>query len=578
MTFFRRIWNALEGDRRLMAASVLCGLLFTALGIVPPLLVGEMIRGLRTDAAANTFVWLGLLVGGVYLLRGVTRYLYGLFSHIAAYRTLDRMLGRVFDHLQQMPPAFLHERHSGNLVARSVGDVQEIEDFIAHGIPESLLALVIPVTMSVVLFVLNWQLALIALAPLPIVAAVSYLIRQRTRTFWSRVRRQFADLSASMQDRLAGLSTVQSFTAEGDSAKRLRGESRRYRDSIIHANAWSLVPAGIIEAASGAGLVLLIVAGYWMTGPSPALRADDAVLVVFVLYLGQIFLPFLRLANLTEQLQKSSASADRVFELLETPPGITNAPDALVPQTLTHEVQFDRVSFAYHSGQPVLRDVSFHIAEGETVALVGVTGVGKTTVCHLLLRFYEVTSGRILIGGYDIRRLQLDFLRRQVAFVSQDVFLFQGSIRDNLLLAKADATDDELHAAADAAHCLEFIDTFPAGFDTVVGERGVRLSGGQKQRIAIARALLKDAPILVLDEATSSVDSETEGLIRDALARITQDRTVLIVAHRHSTIQAADCILVLEEGRIVETGSYDELLQRQGTFARLCRLQQNALW
>jgi ABC-type multidrug transport system fused ATPase/permease subunit len=578
VNFIRRIWDVLEKDRWLMIASVLTGLVFTVLGIIPPLLVGEMVRGLRDDVSSNTFLGLGLLVGGVYLLRGFARYFYGLFSHIASYRTLHRMMGRVFSHLQTMPPSFLNEQHSGNLVARSVGDVQEIEDFIAHGIPETMLAIVIPVTMSIVLFVLNWKLALIALAPLPIVAAVAYIVRKRTLNHWSAVRKKYANLSATMQDHLAGLPTVQSFTAETASANRLERDSRDYRDNIIHANAWSLVPAGIVEAASGAGLVLLIVSGLWMTGTTPALKIDVAELVVFVMYLGQIFQPFLRLANLTEQLHKSSASAQRVFDLLDTPSSITDAPDAAIPESITHTIHFDDVSFGYRESLPVLQNVSFDIPQGESVAIVGMTGVGKTTICHLLLRFYDVNSGRIQIGDHDIRELPLEFLRSQIAFVSQDVFLFQGTIREILLLGNPTATDDELHAASEAAHCSEFINSFPEGFDTVVGERGVRLSGGQKQRVAIARALLKNAPILVLDEATSAVDAKTESLIRDALERVTVGRTVLIVAHRISTIQSADRIVVLENGSVIETGSFEELTANDGPFAKLSRLQKNVLW
>ncbi|MCH8829253.1 MAG: ABC transporter ATP-binding protein [Planctomycetes bacterium] len=534
---------------------------------------------LRLDQPSRGgFLLLGGLVAGIYLLRGGTRYLYGLSSHIAAYRTLHRMMGRVFAHLQRQPPSFLHATHSGELVARSVGDVQEIEDFIAHGIPETMLAIVIPLTMSVVLFILNWQLALIALLPLPIAAVLSYLLTRRVRNYWVGVRRRFAGLSATMQDHLSGLPTVQSFTAEKESAAKIERESRQYRDSIIHANRWSLMPAGIVETASGGGLVLLICAGAWMTGADSRLNVDVADLVVFVMYLGQIFTPFLRLANLTEQLQKSAASAERVFELLDTQPEITDSANAAVPATPAFDIVFDRVQFAYGSNPAVLNGASFEIAAGETVAVAGVTGVGKTTLCHLLLRFYDVNAGEIRLGGHDIRQLPLQYLRSQIAFVSQDVFLFQGTIRENLLLGNPAATDDELHAAAEAAHCLEFIESFPDGFETIVGERGVRLSGGQKQRVAIARALLKDAPVLVLDEATSAVDSETEAVIREALGHAFAGRTVLIVAHRLSTIQAADRIVVLDGGRVVETGTYDELTTADSHFARLCRVQENAIW
>lgn len=570
--FVRQIWKILDRDRHLMYWSVVFGLLFTGLGIVPPLMVREMIRKLQQPKAAGGFLMLGLLIAVVYLLRGATRYLYGLMSHIAAYRTLQRLLTRVYRHLQGLSPSFLDRRHSGNLVARSIGDVEAIEDFIAHGIPETMLALVIPLTMSTVLFVLNWQLALVSLCPLPIVAVLIYLATTRVANYWRRVRGRFADLSALIQDQLSGLKVIQSFVRESHAAAKVERQSRQYRDSIIYANTWSLVPAGIIEAASGAGLVLIVCSAAWLSGPATIEVAD---LVVFLLYLNQIFLPFLRLANLQENLQKAAASAERVFELLETKSTIVDAPDARLPAEERFDVVFDHVDFGYDVRAPVLRSVSFRVEEGETVALVGVTGVGKTTACHLLLRFYDVDSGSIRLGDNDIRNLPLNYLRSCVALVSQDVFLFEGTVRDNLLLGNPQASDEQLRAAAEAAGAEEFILSFPRGYDTLVGERGVRLSGGQKQRVAIARALLKDPPVLLLDEATSAVDADTESLIRDAVMRATAGRTVLIVAHRLSTIMAADRIVVLDEGRVVEAGSFEQLAAAQGCFARLCRLQED---
>ncbi len=573
--FVKRIFKALESDRRLMVWSVIFGLLFSGLGIVPPLIVREMIHRLQRSDVGTGFLGLALLIAGIYLLRGITRYLYGLMSHVAAYRTLHRLMISVYRHLQGMSPAYLDRRHTGNLAARTIGDVEAIEDFIAHGIPESMLAVVIPVTMSVVLFIINWKLALIGLLPLPIVAGLVYYVTTRTRNYWKTVRVRFADLSGRIQDHLSGLAVIQSFRREAEQARRIEDQGRKYRDSIIYANRWSLVPAGLIEAASGAGLVLIV----WATGAMHELQAINvADLVVFLMYLGQIVLPFLRLANLTENLQKAAASAERVFELLDTQPIIVDAADAAIPAEQRFDVEFDHVDFSYEPDVPVLRDVSLSLSEGETVALVGVTGVGKTTACQLLVRFYDVTGGCIRLGGHDIRRLPLGYLRESVAVVSQDVFLFQGTIRENLLIGKPDATDDELQNAVTAANAEEFILSFPDGYQTLVGERGVRLSGGQKQRVAIARALLKDAPVLILDEATSAVDADTEGLIREALVRLTAGRTVLIIAHRLSTILAADRIVVLDEGRVVEVGSYAELVAADGRFSRLCRLQENALW
>lgn len=573
--FVKRIFQVLADDRRLMGWSVLFGLLFTGLGIVPPLLVREMIRKLERGDVEAGFAGLALLIAGIYLLRGLTRYLYGLMSHVAAYRTLHRLMNAVYRHLQRQSPGFVNRTHTGNLTARTIGDVEAIEDFIAHGIPESMLAIVIPVTMSVVLLLINWKLALIALLPLPIVAGLVFYVTTRTRNHWKEVRVRFADLSARIHDHLSGLAVIQSFRREAEQAQLIDRQSGHYRDSIIYANKWSLVPAGLIEAAAGGGLVLIV----WATGRlHGSLEIGVADLVVFLMYLGQIVLPFLRLANLNENLQKAAASSERVFELLDTEPTIVDAPTARIPDTPRFDVEFADVDFHYEPDLPVLRDVSFRIGEGETVALVGATGVGKTTACHLLVRFFEVTGGEIRLGGHDLRTLPLDYLRQNIGLVSQDVFLFEGTIRENLRIGKPDAGDDELRAAAKAANAEEFVLSFPDGYDTLVGERGVRLSGGQKQRIAIARALLKNAPVLVLDEATSAIDAETENLIREALDRLTEDRTVLIIAHRLSTIMAADRIVVLDEGRVIETGTYEELAARNGHFTRLCRLQENALW
>ena len=580
MQFASRIWRALAGDRHLMVLSVICGLLFTALGVIPPLLIRQMILWLREPESAGAFWVLASLMAIVYVLRGVMRYLYGLSSHIAAYRALHRLSVRVYGHLQKMSPSFLNRHHSGNLVARTIGDVEAIEDYIAHGIPESMLAIVIPVTMSVVLFVINPQLALIALAPLPIIAGLVYAIARQSRNMWRGVRSRFAEVSARIQDQLSGLLVIQSFVREELMARRVEEQGREYRDRIIYANRWSLLPAGIIEMASGGGLVLIVWAGGWMQpeGATDAgFHVDVADLVVFLMYLGQIVLPFLRLANLTENLQKASASAERVFELLDTSPEIVDRDGVAAPESPRFDIEFDNVSFAYRDDVPVLTEVSFRVEEGETVALVGVTGVGKSTICHLLVRFYEVTNGLVRLGGSDVRDVPLTWLREHVSLVSQDVFLFEGSIYENLLLGCPEAGREAVEEAIQVAGAEEFIATFPDGLETLVGERGVRLSGGQKQRIAIARALLKDAPVLVLDEATSAVDAETEAKIKMALRRVTEGRTVVVIAHRMSTIKAADRIVVLEDGRVVQNGLFEELMEATGPFTRVCQTREDVL-
>jgi len=572
--FISRIMTLLGESRRLIGWSVFFGLLFTGLGILPPLLVRQMIRWLEADALSGSFLILGLILAAIFLLRGIARYLYGLSSHIAAYQTLHRLTNRVYQRLQGMSPSFLNRHHSGNLVARSVGDVEAIEDFIAHGIPETLLAIVIPITMSIVLLLINWQLALIALIPLPIVAGLMYILQKKTRNYWRGVRSRFAEVSARMLDFISGATVLQSFGQQEQAARKMEEQSRDYRDHIIRANRWSLVPAGVVQVFSGYGTVLVVAAGAWMvsSGAGPRLDVDVADLVVFLMYMGQIFLPFLRLANMTDNIQKAMASAERVFELLDMESDIQDSPTAEVPDDPRFDIQFEQVEFSYNESEPVLQKVSFDVAENEVVALVGETGVGKSTACHLLVRFYDVLAGSIKIGGVDIRSLPLAYLRSQVSFVSQDIFLFEGTIRENLLIGDPDASEEQLTTAVQAAGAESFIKAFPEGLGTVVGERGIRLSGGQKQRVGIARALLKDAPILVLDEATSAIDAETENAIKDAIMRAATGRTVMIIAHRPSTIMAADRIIVLGEGKVVETGSYQELLESDGAFTRLYQL------
>ncbi len=569
--FIKQIWGVLESDRRLIVLSVFCGLLFTGLGILPPLLVREMLLWLQPGSQPGNFTMLALLAASVYAARGVMRYCYGLASHIAAYNTLHRLTNRVYAHLQTMSPSYLNRRHSGNLVARSIGDVDAIEDFIAHGIPETVLAMVIPTTMSVVLLIINWQLALVALLPLPLLAIVMYILRKRTRNYWGHVRKQFATVSALMSDFLNGIKVIQTFQAYQVTAARLQFQSKDYRDKIVHANKWSLVPAGVVEVFSGAGIVCVICAGSWMVteGSHTQLQVSIPDLVVFLMYLGQIFLPFLRLATMTDHIQKAAASAARVFELLEAKADIVDAADARVPLDPCYDITFDNVEFSYQEGESVLAGTTFSIAENEIVALVGETGVGKSTACQLLVRFHDVTQGAVRVGGVDVRELPLDYLRRQIAMVPQEMFLFEGSIRENLLIGKEDATEAELLEAIKQADAIEFVESFVDGLDTIVGERGVRLSGGQKQRVGIARALLKDAPILVLDEATSAVDVETEAAIRQAIQRAATGRTVLIVAHRLATIKTASRIVVLDKGKVVEQGTFAELVEKQGVFCRI---------
>ena len=571
MHALRSLLYLVRDSRKKMGLAIACGLLFAATGLIPPLLIRRLIQwttdGGGTFQALTTITIILLLV---YIVRGLCRYGYGRFSHEVSFNVLHNLMVRVYTHLQSFPHRFFHNQRTGSLIARSINDIEAIEDFIAHGIPEMTIACVLPTAMISVLFYLNWQLALVALLPLPIASWLVYRAVSKVRTEWRPVRERLEELTAQVQDNLSGMSVIKSFVQERTQANEIETRSRRLHNDMLRASTLSFVPVGVIEVTSGVGVVLIVLAGGTMAIGGTVSAAD---LFVFIVYLTQIYQPFLQLANTNDTLQKATVSSERVFELLDIQPDIVSPPDAVRPTEMHWDIVLQDVEFTYQPDRPVLSDVNIQIPEGAMVALVGATGAGKSTVTNLIPRFYDPQQGTIQVGGHDVRSLDLDFLRSHIAIVLQDVFLFHGTVRQNLLFGRPDATHEQVQAAAQAANAEEFIRTLPDGYETLIGERGVKLSAGQKQRLSIARALLKDAPILILDEATSSVDTETEHLIQQAVSRLTAQRTTVAIAHRLSTIRNADLIVVLDKGRIVEQGTHDSLLVHNGHYARMVRAQ-----
>ena len=577
MEFLKRLSHFAGPEKRTLSGSVVAGLVFAASGLVPPLLVRQILIWHADGTTSGASI--GLIVVALiaaYAVRALARYAYGMLSHWAAYNVQHRMMVTLYRHIQTLPHRFFTDRRVGALVSRSVGDVETVEDFVAHGIPETVLAVALPSAMLIALFLINWPLAVLALLPMPAIIILGRYLFPRIRRSWRIVREAIAGVTATVTEGIAGYAVVKAFGREREQLRLVENRWIQYRNDIQKAQFFSLIPAGIIEVIAGIGLILVVAVGGDLTLRGVVPVAD---LFVFVVYLGLIYQPIIQLAAISENIQKAMASTDRVFELLEIKSDLRDKPDATPPSSPIWSIEFSAVDFHYEPAEPVLKNVSLRAEAGELVAFVGPTGVGKTTCAHLVPRFYDVQGGTLQVSGIDVRDLPLAWLRANISLVLQDVFLFSGSIRDNIAFGRPDATEDEILEAAHAANVDEFAGRLPDGYASRVGERGVRLSGGQQQRISIARAVLKNAPILILDEATSSVDAETEGLIHTALDQLTKKRTTLVIAHRLATVQRADRIVVLQDGQVSAIGTHEELIDRQGWYSDMVQRQQlNARW
>lgn len=539
--------------------------------LVPPWVIKIIIDDVIQAKQAAILPWVLAGLVAAYVLKNVFASLRIRLNNRLEQTVVHDLRRHVFAALQRLSINYFENRSTGEIMSRVTNDTEHVERIFIDGLEGAMTASLTLIGITIMLFALNWKLAALSLLPIPILMLSASWFTKTVHGYYHQIRKGSAELSGYLQDALSGIRETMGFGRQSYEQQRFNRLSRAYSDTNLKAMyLWSLYSPGMILVGSlGTVLILWYGAGEVLEG-----RLTLGELVLFLSYLALFYVPINQIHSVNHMLQHALAASDRVFEVLDAVPEVADRDGLVTPQhKVRGDVRFEQVQFHYRPDVPVLKTLSLSVPAGERVALVGPSGAGKSTLLKLLMRFYDVKEGAVLIDGTDIRDLPLAYVRQQIGFVQQEPFLFNGTVRDNILYGDLNANQDRLEAAAMAARAHEFIAALPEGYDTWIGERGVKLSVGQKQRVSIARALLKDPPIVIFDEATSNIDTETEVKIREALNELTKGRTTFIIAHRLSTLHDVDRILVIDGGRLVEEGQHDELLRLGGVYAGLYEAQ-----
>jgi ATP-binding cassette, subfamily B, bacterial len=575
MKTLKFLFGYTKNYRKALILTVTAMFLLTGSQLLEPQIIKRMVAIVQDPAnlasSMDVIGRLALAALGLHLLIAVLQFVRSYMAHVAGWGAVADARRAVYRHLQLLSLRFYEDRKTGDLMSRMVNDSDMFETMIAHAIPDTVVNVLMFVGVAIILFSYSPTLMLLTLIPIPFIVVAARGFSKYVRPAFRERQKELGDLNATLNDNLSGIREIKAFTREDIEAERIGAHISRYRDSLLKALRLMATFQPFVGFSSSLGTVVLIYFGGRMV-LRQTLPLDE--LVAFFLYLNHFYQPVRALSGAWENMQHAMAGAERVSELLNEQPDVVERSDAYdLKGRAEGRLEFEQVSFHYVEGQPVLEDISLVIPAGHVVALVGPTGVGKSTLASLIPRFYDVTEGVVRLDGRNIRDYTLRSLRAQISIVLQDVFLFHGTARENILFGRPDASEEEMIEAAKIANAHEFLVNLPDGYETLIGERGVKLSGGQKQRLAIARAVLKDAPVLILDEATSSVDTQTELLIQQALERLMVGRTTLIIAHRLSTIRSADKIVVLEGSQITQQGTHEELIAELGLYRQLNEVQ-----